>query len=697
MRRRDPVQPAFSRRNRRLSRTLIPFGDLPVPHGETSLRRIARKTDPAHSIKGGAPMRGGCRLIAMLAVLWLGAQAPAQAKATSQGRLVTEQIRSESFAAGRIGISPVRNLTIYLPPGYDDRGRRFPVLYFLNHFFEDHREPFASHGAKALLDRAVSEGVIGDVIVVTADFSTPAGSSWYVNSSATGNWEDFMVRELVPHVDAKYRTLANRDSRGIVGDGVGGYGAIRFGMHHPELFGAVYAMQPVGTGPGLQTTHSRPDWDILAKVQSLDEIGAGDHFSRIFASIYQAFSPSPERPPLFFDPPARRVEGATRVDARVLARFHERFDLSGQIPAAAENLASLRGLRLDWGRADPIVDHVAGNRAFAHRLYEFGVPHEAEEHGGGFRDRHWGRDGRFYTQVLPFFARHLLFGPPVALRDRVVAAHGRLRGAMIAHDMDARMRLYRADAKSMPEYQPAMYDPDQIASYHRAMAARRRVTNYVPVTTEIFDLDGAALEIGTFAIAWKLADGTVQEERGKFAHVWAEEPDGSLRLKSETWGFFRPLPNPAAFAVDMPERAPAASAPSTAADRALAEELAARNAGMVRAVSTRDAEAKIADYTDDAIYMPFAEPSKNGIGEIRAHLVPYTKAGAGVAFDRVRVWNVGFEKLGSYVLEYPKFRVEWSMPGQSGVVKGGGLRLWKRMPDGTLKLHRQIGTHDHVE
>ncbi|WP_164105866.1 alpha/beta hydrolase-fold protein, partial [Serratia marcescens] len=82
----------------------------------------------------------------------------------------------------------------------------------------------ANNGAQALLDRAVARGVIGGVIVVTVDCTTPAGGSWYVNSPVTGNWEDFLSRELVAWVDARYRTLASRDSRGIAGDRMGGHG-----------------------------------------------------------------------------------------------------------------------------------------------------------------------------------------------------------------------------------------------------------------------------------------------------------------------------------------------------------------------------------------------------------------------------------------------------------------------------------------
>lgn len=348
--------------------------------------------------------RGPCAVFCFLLMLCIGQAAVGQ----PSGRLVAAELRSENFAGSKIGVSPLRKLTLYLPPGYADPGKRFPVLYYLNHFFEDHTAPFANNGAAALLDQAIGQGVIGEVIVVAADFSTPAGSSWYVNSPATGNWEDFMVGELVPYIDAHYRTLAGRDSRGVVGDGVGGYGAVRFGMRHPQVFGSVYGMQLVGAGGNIQTTHSRPNWERLARARSLDDLG-DDGFSRIFTSIYQATLPNPNRPPLFFDPPARSVEGRTVVDTAVMARFHEGFSLSALLPSYAENLKTLRGFKFDWGRADPLVDHVHGSQAFAHLLDEYGVPHEAEEHAGGFRDRHWGERGRVYTDVLPFFARHLVF------------------------------------------------------------------------------------------------------------------------------------------------------------------------------------------------------------------------------------------------------------------------------------------------
>lgn len=124
-------------------------------------------------------------------------------------------------------------------------------------------------------------------------------------------------------------------------------------------------------------------------------------------------------------------------------------------------------------------------------------------------------------------------------------------------------------------------------------------------------------------------------------------------------------------------------------------ELARLNALDAEAVKAHDAPAKFARYAQDGVYMPFADTPKVGIDEIRAHLTAYTDQGRGVMFDSVRVWNEGFEVLHGYVVEYPKFEVRWRNGADSGVVSGGGLRLWRRDADCSLKLLRQIATHDH--
>jgi enterochelin esterase-like enzyme len=100
-----------------------------------------------------------------------------------QGQVVDRQITSSNFSANKVGISPVRKMAIYLPPGYDASWRRYPVIYFLpNPFEENYRFDFDHRDARGLFDRAIAEGVIKDFILVAVDMNTPLGSSWYVNS-----------------------------------------------------------------------------------------------------------------------------------------------------------------------------------------------------------------------------------------------------------------------------------------------------------------------------------------------------------------------------------------------------------------------------------------------------------------------------------------------------------------------------------
>jgi len=337
--------------------------------------------------------------------------APASLVAEESGsQVLVRQLRGESLAHSLIGTDPVRKLAVYLPPGYGGSVQRYPVIYYLPNPLAKFDEDFYRGQAREVLDRAMAAGEMGKVIFVAVDMATPLGCSWYVNSPVTGNWEVFMVRELVTYVDANFRTLASRDSRGIAGDFMGGYGAIRFGMTHPEVFGTVYALHPVGTGSGIYTMYSRPDWKKLAGIKSRDELPKGI-WANIFISIFQASVPNVNKPPLYIDLQARAVGDTVEIDSAVTERLRDNFLLETMIGRYADNLKSLRGLRFDWARNDGNQDHVYANQALTHKLNEFGIPHEAEEYNGVWGTGNWGADGRVYTEVLPFFARHLVFEP----------------------------------------------------------------------------------------------------------------------------------------------------------------------------------------------------------------------------------------------------------------------------------------------
>ena len=129
---------------------------------------------------------------------------------------------------------------IYLPPSYaKDTARRYPVIYWLHGGFGNARQ---GDWAVAHLDRGMRAGLVPEAIVVLAQ-ALPVG--WYVNSRS-GKYpvEDVIIEDLVPHVDATYRTIARREGRGIEGMSMGGYGALHLGMKFPSLFGAISAVAP---------------------------------------------------------------------------------------------------------------------------------------------------------------------------------------------------------------------------------------------------------------------------------------------------------------------------------------------------------------------------------------------------------------------------------------------------------------------
>ncbi len=331
--------------------------------------------------------------------------------AASPSQVTIRELRGESLTHSLIGTNPVRKLAVYLPPSYSSSAQRYPVIYYLPSPLGAFRLDFYQQDVRGVIDHAIASHAIGEVIFVALDMTTPLGCSWYLNSPVTGNWEDFMIREVVPYVDANFRTLSHRDSRGIVGDYMGGYGAIRFGMTHPEVFGTVYALHPGGTGSGLLPMYLRPDWEILANATSLDDVHKGG-FNQIFTTIYQAALPDVNRPPLYIDLQARKSGDTYVVDAAATQRLREGFFLQGLIPRYAENLKSLRGFKFDWDRNDEIQDHVYANQVFNHILNEYGIPHEAEEYNGSWNENKWSPDGRVLNDVLPFFQQHLVFSSP---------------------------------------------------------------------------------------------------------------------------------------------------------------------------------------------------------------------------------------------------------------------------------------------
>src|SRR6185503_10794947 len=149
-----------------------------------------------------------------------------------------------------------REVIVFLPPSYEkDKKRRYPVVYALHGYSIGAEQWTHEIHVPQTVEGAFAKGS-QEMIVVLPDSKTVYNGSMYSSSVTTGDFEKFIWHDVVGYIDAHYRTIPNRDSRGLVGHSMGGYGASRIGMKHPEVFGALYIMSPccmspmTGGGPG---------------------------------------------------------------------------------------------------------------------------------------------------------------------------------------------------------------------------------------------------------------------------------------------------------------------------------------------------------------------------------------------------------------------------------------------------------------
>jgi S-formylglutathione hydrolase FrmB len=323
------------------------------------------------------------------------------------GKVVTEKLVSHVLRGTRTGVDPNRIVKIYLPPGYDTSGKSYPVVYYFHSLNWSAEKMFESGNVQKLLDRAFANHVVNKFILVAADYGSAQQGSWYENSAVTGRWLDFTVEELVPFIDSRFRTIKNRDSRGLVGDFVGGRGALALSMFYPDMFSVMYAMHPVATGTGPIPMVSKVDWKKIHQAKSFAELDHG--FARPYVSIMQAFLPNPDRPPFYCDFMVEMDNGEPKLNVVNTAKLKDGFLLDQKLREHAANLRKMRAIGFDWARYDSNYDHVYANQQFTLKLDELGIEHEAEEYRGDPWSNNFTDYGRFYTRVLPFLSRHLVF------------------------------------------------------------------------------------------------------------------------------------------------------------------------------------------------------------------------------------------------------------------------------------------------
>ena len=338
------------------------------------------------------------------------AQRASASGARLTGHIDVDTVHAQSLENNRYGDSPNREVLVYLPPSYaSTAGRRYPVVYLLHGFGASDRSwerGYKGFDIGSAMDSLTAAGAVREMIVVMPSARTRLGGSFYTNSEATGNWEDFITGELVAYVDAHYRTLARPESRGLAGHSMGGYGTLAIGMRHAgDEYDALYAMSACCTRFSSQPG---PDeaaaWETLSRVGSLADVASLSFYPQVFLALSAAFSPNVDRPPLYVDFPFELKDGRWQPMPAAQAewREHAPYDMLARY---VDRLKRLRGFALDVGTRDRLVapSQIA---AIDSALLRAGVPHVYETYDGD----HTSAIGlRMTTRVLPFFSRTLDF------------------------------------------------------------------------------------------------------------------------------------------------------------------------------------------------------------------------------------------------------------------------------------------------
>lgn len=326
--------------------------------------------------------------------------------AAAQGGGIThvDTIVAPSLAGNLIGDTNRREVTVYLPPSYaKNRQKRYPVVYLLHGFAANHRAfmagVYTNMNTRLSMDSLIREGLVKEMIVVTPNARNAFDGSFYRNSVTTGNWEDFVYRDLVSFIDRRYRTIRNRSGRGIAGHSMGGYGALWVGMRHPETFSAIYALSPCCLRDfGAVSQRGAGPWKAALRVREKPDILKAGFTADLLLALAAVYSPNASKPPLFIDLP-NRLEGDSIVEVPAIAAKW----LASPMSFVTQYASNLRRMHVafDAGRQDALKDIPISVTMLDSALTELKVAHTAELYDGDHMRR---IRSRIETHAMPFFS-----------------------------------------------------------------------------------------------------------------------------------------------------------------------------------------------------------------------------------------------------------------------------------------------------
>lgn len=315
-----------------------------------------------------------------------------------RGRTVIDTVPAPSLAGNVIGEPLEQRVTVYLPPSYDATNRRYPVVYALLFTFDSDANQFDEFEtlARSGMNIARQNGMSQEMIVVVPDAINALNlQNYFVNSPALGDWESFLARDLVTHIDANYRTLPEAGSRGLLGQSYLAPAALDTATRHPDVFSAMYLSEPWVLSPsGMeQSPFFAPIargavLDLMAELATLPPADVAPRIRDIFATTYQvpivlwwtvsygvAHAPTDGATPPYFNYPYTDTDGP--ADAAVWQAWESAL---GDVPQTIQaNLDALRTLDIaisqPEGSTEPALFSADGPTYLSEQLTAAGIAH----------------------------------------------------------------------------------------------------------------------------------------------------------------------------------------------------------------------------------------------------------------------------------------------------------------------------------
>jgi enterochelin esterase-like enzyme len=328
--------------------------------------------------------------------------------AAHEGRLIVHRLQSDVLRGNPLGDATERDLHVYLPPGYDE-AKRYPAVLALAGFTGTGASLFnvdpLGEDLKRRLDRLITGGACPPIIVAAPDCFTRVGGNQYINSTATGRYEDYLVREVLPFVERAHPV----GRWGVAGKSSGGYGAIILGMRHAGTFSALADHSGDANfelcymhelGDALDRFREAGDPAKWLKAFWADNNRHRKKHMKALNMLAMAahYSPNPSSPHLGIDFPFDLATGELRPD--VWERWRA-WDPVNLVAEHAEDLKKLRLIYIDCGSRDE-WNLQWGARALAAKLRKHGLSPHYEE----FDDGHMSISYR-YDVSLPMLAKAL--------------------------------------------------------------------------------------------------------------------------------------------------------------------------------------------------------------------------------------------------------------------------------------------------